>query len=82
MIAAFAAKSALSMKKEIGVVLVVIAVLLFMPAVAVLGMTSVGGLGDPGTSLYTGNASTTNSRRSWENSALRIKSRCLSASRW
>lgn len=60
MIAAFAAKSALSMKKEIGVVLVVIAVLLFMPAVAVLGMTSVGGLGDPGTSLYTGNASTTN----------------------
>lgn len=48
------------MRKEIGVVLVLLTVLLFMPAAAVLGMTSVGGLGDPGTSLYTGNASTTN----------------------
>lgn len=60
MIAAFAAKSALSMKKEIWIVLGVVTVLLFAPAAAVLGMTSVGGLNDPGTSLYTGDASTAN----------------------
>jgi surface antigen len=61
MIAVFAAKSAVSMKKEIWVVLGVLAFLLFMPVVAVMGMTNVGGLDDgDGATLYTGNASTTN----------------------
>jgi surface antigen len=61
MIASLAVKSAISFKKEIWIVLGVMAVLLFMPVVAVMGMTNPGALtsGD-GASLYTGNASTTN----------------------
>lgn len=47
------------MKKEIWIVLSVIGILLSMPIVAVMAMTDVGGLNDGGT-LYTGNASTTN----------------------
>lgn len=49
------------MKKEVGVVLVVLTVLIFMPVAAVMGMTDVGGLDDgDGATLYTGNASTEN----------------------
>ncbi len=59
MIATLAVKSALSMKKEIGTILVVLTVLLCMPIAAVFGMTNAGGLGD-GATLYTGFASTTN----------------------
>lgn len=59
MIATLAVKSAISMKKEIGTVLVVLTVLLCMPIAAVFGMTNAGGLGD-GATLYTGFASTTN----------------------
>ncbi len=59
MIATLAVRSAFSMKKEIGTILVVLTVLLCMPIAAVFGMTNAGGLGD-GASLYTGNASTTN----------------------
>lgn len=59
MIATLAVKSAFSMKKEIGTILVVLTVLLCMPIAAVFGMTNAGGLGEGGT-LYTGNASTTN----------------------
>ncbi len=60
MIAILAAKSALSMKKEIGTILVVLAVLLGMPVAAVFGMTDASGLQNSGTSLFTGNASTAN----------------------
>lgn len=60
MITAFAVKSAVSMKKEIWIVLGVLAVLLAMPVVAVMAMTDIGGLNEQGTRLYTGNASTTN----------------------
>lgn len=61
MIAKLAVKSAISMKKEVGVVLVVLAVLLFMPVAAVMGMTNPGELqNNEGATLYTGNAATTN----------------------
>ena len=59
MIAAFAAKTAISMKKEIAVVLLVLTILVFMPMYALAAMTNVGEIGDDAT-LYTGNASTTN----------------------
>lgn len=49
------------MKKEVGVVLVVLTVLLFMPVAAVMGMTNPGELqNNEGATLYTGNASTAN----------------------
>jgi surface antigen len=61
MIAKLAVKSAISMKKEVGVVLVVLAVLLLMPVAAVMGMTNPGELqNNGGATLYTGNASTAN----------------------
>jgi surface antigen len=61
MIAKLAVKSAISMKKEVGVVLVVLAVVLFMPVAAVMGMTNPGELqNNEDAALYTGNASTTN----------------------
>ncbi|MGH7196374.1 MAG: CHAP domain-containing protein [Candidatus Saccharimonadales bacterium] len=60
MIAALVVKSAISMKKEVSIVLIVIGVLLGLPMIAVFSLTSVGALNEDGTSLYTGNASTTN----------------------
>jgi surface antigen len=62
MIAKLAVKSAISMKKEVGVVLVVLTVLLFMPVAAVMGMTNPGELQNnkDGATLYTGDASTAN----------------------
>jgi surface antigen len=61
MIANLASLPRISFKKEISVVLIAMSVLLFMPMVAVMGMTDLGGLDDnDGASLYTGNASTTN----------------------
>jgi surface antigen len=61
MIVNLATRSALSMKKEIAVVLVVLAVLLFMPVAAVMAMTNIDGLNDgDGATLYTGKALTTN----------------------
>lgn len=62
MIANLAVKSAVSMKKEIGVVLLVMVVLLGMPVAAVMAMTNPGALanGGEGATLYTGNASTAN----------------------
>lgn len=54
-------KATVSFKKEIAVVLITLTVLLALPMVAVSGMTDLGGLDDnDGSSLYTGNASTTN----------------------
>ncbi len=59
MIAILAAKSAFSVRKEVGVVLITLSVLIFMPVAAVFAMTNAGGIGD-GAILYTGNALTTN----------------------
>jgi len=60
MIAMFVAKSAVSMRKETGIILGVLIVLLILPVVAVTSLTNVGALNEAGTSLYTGPASTTN----------------------
>jgi surface antigen len=54
------AKVAISMRKETAVILLVIVILLGMPLAAVMSLTSVAGLSEPGTSLFTGSASTTN----------------------
>src|SRR4051794_764983 len=60
MIATLVLKSSISYKKEAGLVTTILAVIVAMPMVAVIGMTSVSGLSEPGATLYTGKASTTN----------------------
>jgi peptidoglycan endopeptidase LytE len=60
MIGVLVAKTALSMKKEVVVILAVIIFLLGMPIFAFFSLVDVSGLSDSGATLYTGTGSVTN----------------------